>query len=400
MGPSPQGRLAGRGAGRAPGTSRSPSGRACSASTSSSRTPSPSRAALATTPPPSSSPATPRTTRRSRGTSPSTRGTRAASRPSTSPTRASRPRPAGSRRRRLRRWRSRTRRSAAGRTRSSCGATRSSGTGSSTWSTSATGSTCSATPGRTPTRRTPSRSWRATRTSGTPYGSTGARDRSSRHKGGWWPSGATSLSAARVRHQPLVGRLHGAIRVAVLLAELPAGRPRREHGAVNVHVKVLRIVPDRLDQLLAHPRDAAARAVGTRQGNPREQRDHDRTGDPGRRGMDMGRNDRAVDAGPAQVEADLTLTLVERKKRRAGRVRITRSRHLRRPGEHGRERTALTVGGSAHGEHADHAERGDKQQYAKSHRGILSRRSCLVLGLYTHKRDVKQVAVRRRGAMV
>ncbi len=39
--------------------------------------------------------------------------------------------------------------------------------------------------------------------------------------------------------------------------------------------------------------------------------------------MDMGRNDRAVDPRPAQVEADLTLALVEGDGRGAGGVRIT-----------------------------------------------------------------------------
>jgi hypothetical protein len=36
------------------------------------------------------------------------------------------------------------------------------------------------------------------------------------------------------------------------------------------------------------------------------------------------------------------------------------------PGEYGRERTALAVGGSGHGEHADHTEGGNQQQDATS----------------------------------
>src|SRR5215217_4182496 len=86
-----------------------------------------------------------------------------------------------------------------------------------------------------------------------------------------------------------------------LLAELPANRPRREHIAVNVHVVVLRILPDGLDQLLAR-RDAAARTVGTREGNIGEQPDHHVSGLHGGSNMDVRRGHGAVDPSPAKVE--------------------------------------------------------------------------------------------------
>src|SRR5918995_5290119 len=156
-----------------------------------------------------------------------------------------------------------------------------------------------------------------------------------------------------------------------LLAELPANRPRREHVAVDVDVVVPRIVPDGLDQLLAHARDAAAGAIGTREGNIGEQRDHHRSEVRGRSNVDVRRKHGAVDPRPAQVEADLTLALVERDERRPGGVGIARSRHLRRPGERGRERTALPMGGSAHGEHGDHPEGGSEEQDATSHCDLL-----------------------------
>src|SRR6266545_3765498 len=162
---------------------------------------------------------------------------------------------------------------------------------------------------------------------------------------------------------PLTGRL---------LAKLPAGRPGREHVAVNVDVVACRIVPDGLDQLLAHPRDAAARAIGALEGDTGEQRDHHRPGDPGGRGVDVRGDHGAVDARPVQLEADFTLALVEGEGRAAGRVRVARPRHLRRAGEHGGERTAPGVGGSAHGERADHSEGGNQQEDAKSHDDLLT----------------------------
>lgn len=76
-------------------------------------TPRPSRGAPATTPRPSSSRVTPRTTRQFCGGSRSSHGTRGASRPLTSRTRGSRRRGAGSRRHRSPRWPPRTRRSTA-----------------------------------------------------------------------------------------------------------------------------------------------------------------------------------------------------------------------------------------------------------------------------------------------
>jgi hypothetical protein len=50
---------------------------------------------------------------------------------------------------------------------------------------------------------------------------------------------------------------HNALRVwscrlGGLVAELPPNRPCREHGAVNFDVVVLGILPDGLDQFLAH----------------------------------------------------------------------------------------------------------------------------------------------------
>src|SRR6266508_3423166 len=88
--------------------------------------------------------------------------------------------------------------------------------------------------------------------------------------------------------------------------------------------------------------------------------------------MDVRGDHGAVDPRPAQLEADFTLALVEREGRGAGRVRVTRPRHLRRSGEHGRERTAPGVGGSAHGERADHGEGGNQQKGAKSHDDLLT----------------------------
>jgi hypothetical protein len=96
--------------------------------------------------------------------------------------------------------------------------------------------------------------------------------------------------------------IHGTI---VKARSRPIQPPTVSRFAVNVHVVVRRILPDRLDQLPAHARDAAARAVGTREGTG-EQRDHHRPGNRGGANMDVRRSHGAVDPSPAEVEADLT----------------------------------------------------------------------------------------------
>src|SRR6266511_1662187 len=152
-----------------------------------------------------------------------------------------------------------------------------------------------------------------------------------------------------------------------LLAELPANRPCREHGAVNVYVVVLPILSGGLDQLLAHARGAAASTVGAGEGNTGEQWDHYGPGNPGGCNMDVCGDHGAVDPSPAEVEADLTLALVERDERQSGGVGIARPRHLRRPGERGRERAAFPKGGSGYGEQGDHPEGGSEKEDATSH---------------------------------
>jgi hypothetical protein len=157
-----------------------------------------------------------------------------------------------------------------------------------------------------------------------------------------------------------------ALSMAGLLAELPADRPCWEHVAVNVHVVVVRILPDGLDQLRAYAQDAGARTVGAREGTG-EQWDDDRPGNPGGSNMDVRRSHSAIDPSPVEIEADLTQALVECNERRSRGVRIARPRYLRRPCERRRERAAFPEGGSGDGEHADRPENGGKDENATLH---------------------------------
>jgi hypothetical protein len=118
-----------------------------------------------------------------------------------------------------------------------------------------------------------------------------------------------------------------------LLAELPANRSRREHVAVDVHVVILRILPDVLDSTSLTP---AMRALAVSVPAKAPANSGTTTGpatvvDP----IWMCAAHGAVDPSPAEVEADLSLALVEGDARRPGGVGIARSRHLRGPGEHG-----------------------------------------------------------------
>ena len=102
----------------------------------------------------------------------------------------------------------------------------------------------------------------------------GSRDRSRSSPGEEAGLATTSETDSSPR---LTSRRHQTL---ILVAELPANRSCREHVAVDVHVVVLRILPDGLDQLLAHARDAAAGTVGALEGTG-EQRDHHRPGNRG-----------------------------------------------------------------------------------------------------------------------
>ena len=80
-----------------------------------------------------------------------------------------------------------------------------------------------------------------------------------------------------------------------------------------------RILPDGLDHPSLTPAmQALAMSVPANTG---EQRDHHRPGNPGGSNMDVRRRHGAVDPRPAQVEADLTLALVEGDERRPGGVK-------------------------------------------------------------------------------